>query len=198
MDPNIIGSLVTTLINTCYPGGSSAFTSDGGVVSYVPGYDERVLLYHPNIPQQLTDAIGGFNYKSSIKIDVIDKLNFEGIPLNEVIDMIDKVMQSIIGSVAKQIVINPYDPLVLAVLVAGVMSDDAIEIISDKLMTLPGLLRAYLVVNGVVSPVKVETPKTIIKVHQEPERGNITDDSILDLKIELGQDIDVLEFINRL
>lgn len=198
MDPNIVGSLVTTLINTCYPGGSSAFTRDGGVVSYVPGYDERVLLYHPNIPQQLTDAIEIFNYKNNLKVDIINKLNFEGITISEIIDMLNKLMQSIVGSVIKQIVVNPYDPIVLSLVVPGDVSEDAIEIIRDKLATLPGLLRAYVVVNGTVYPVNVETPETIVKVHQEPDRVKITDDSILNLKIELSQDMDVLDFINRL
>jgi hypothetical protein len=198
MDPNIVGSLVTTLINTCYPGGSSAFTKDGGSVSYAPGYEENVLLYHPNIPQQLADAIEIFNNRNSVKINVVDKLNFEGASISEVITMIDELMQTIIGSIAKQIIVNPYDPLVLPVAVSGEVSEDAVEIISEKLKTLPGLLRAYLVVNGTVYPVNVETSETIVKVHQEPDRVKITDDSIADLKIELSQEMDVLDFINRL
>lgn len=198
MDPNILGKIVSLYVNATYPGGSAAFTKEGGMISLCHSDKENnALLYHPNMPKSFEMAINVFNERSSLKITVVKSYNFMDCEsMEDVFARINPVFESILEDYKVNIIANPLDPLILSILIPNKVNDEIIHDIIQRINDITGLLRCYVIING-RTYLKLNDPDTLpIKV--EPDRCTITEDRITDLKITLAEDMDVLDFINKL
>lgn len=200
MDANVIGSIVTTFIHSCYPGGSVKFSDDGGMVAHLPGDDEyHVVLFVPDMPDVFKEAIDIFNNKGVVRIKVVTEVNFKDCSPNEAFGRINSVVHSLSKEYDIPLLVNPTNPLLLTVLIPSDIEDvEVLEDIKDRLIHIDGLLRACLIVNGEAHLIQGEVVNDTPKISLEPDRRKITDEDITDLRIILSGDVDVNDIINSL
>lgn len=200
MDPNILGKIISLYVSVKYPGGTVAFTKDGGLISLCHSDNEAgALLYHPNLPQDFGDAIRMFNQSSTVKITVVKRCNFMDCNnLYEVTARITPVVQAIAEEYCIKMIVNPYDPLILSIMIPDKVDNEIIPDIITRIDAIPGLLRCYVVINGKTYVKYCNEDSSTPTVKIEPERCTITEDRITNLKITLAQDLDVMDFIKQL
>jgi hypothetical protein len=200
MDPNILGKIVFLYVNATYPGGSAAFTNEGGLISLChSGKESNALLYHPNLPKSFENAIKVFNDKSPVKITIIHNYNFMDCDdIKDVSARISPVIESIIDDYNITMVANTHDPLILSILIPNKINEEIIPDIINRINDIPGLLRCYMIINGKTYLKLCDSDNDTPRVKIESDRCNITEDRITDLKITLAEDMDVLDFISKM
>ena len=205
MDPNIIGNLITLFIDAHFPGGTAEFTEQGGIASYSPGHvKDAVVIWHPDLPDSFLDDIEHHNQISSIQIVISNGYNFMNMSRSQIIDMLSGVVEGICKKYnVKNMVFNPMNPLVFFATIPDMTLDQTVidMIVKDLSDNIPEVIRGVLYVNNrhhIFGSQEQYVRKTKKRVQLEEARGNITEDTLTDLKILLSNDCDVNDFINNL
>lgn len=204
MDRNILGYHLLNILQTKFPGGTEAFTSEGGFIQDVPFDKNSVYLYHPNIPVSFRRVIEEFNDDNDINIIIVETCNFENHnPITTIrsLQVIGNTLQEKYN--LKVLLYNPLSPITLVINIPyDALSMEMIEDMSQTFLSkMPELIRGVIVTGYDVFPFsrETETIKTPLpKVILEPERTDITKEAITDLKITLANDLDVMDFIKML
>jgi hypothetical protein len=214
MDKNILGHLMLAFIDSSYPGGAEKFTEDGGIICVVPFLQDAVLFYLPQeSPPEFQDAINQMNERSSISIDIIDTVNFEGRTPNEIIPcLLNAIKEIAVKYQIENILINPTNPIMLSITIPlkkdleKYIIEDIINIFNAEV---PGIYRGLITVGGThytfsceglieelqESEIKTTTPEPDII---ESSESSILDENIDQLKEILNQEMDVLDFLQQL
>jgi hypothetical protein len=205
MDHNLLGSMALTFIEAFYPGGAESFTEQGGIISSVPFDGNSLLLYLPNMPSAFRESITKHNAHSEVKFVIVKDFNFPNMDVMESIKLLYKVGEEICMEYdIPTILYNPLNPLCLIILIPfSRLSHEEIQQIADKFSScVPGILRGCLSVGQEHFPFSSSDLLADVyevissnRVVMEPDRADITDDAITNLKIDLASVTCVEDFL---
>jgi len=199
-----LAPLIMTIIQANYPGGLEQFNMDGGSLGAIPSRTPEYLIIHPNLPEDIKGMMSQAQERFKFKVSYFSTPNFEGVD-NE------PAFRELSSSIAQRIVdkFNTVDPATSrmflgfspAVVVVSLdkEDEDIRKVLTEVFEETPGLLRAVIVEGSKVTKVFRDESSPVIGHAEMPKRDTtIQDDDILNLKIALGGDKDVMDIINEL
>lgn len=206
--------IITTILQVKLPGGIEAFKEAGGIIALTPERTPTLMIYHPNLPSEVKDAITeAFKKMSNITVRFVATKNYEhrenlddvyqelGLLLSD--HMMDQLF---IKSARTQVT-----PLYLAILMEGENTTDATaRELADRIhAAIPDIIRIYVVYHdGCVCREYVEGQEPMTSARllsksvltaEHPKRDTvIRDDDILNVKIALETAMDVNDFLKSM
>jgi hypothetical protein len=204
MDNTNLGYHLINCILTHYPGGAQGFLDDGGSIAAVPNLNTCVI-YLKDVPPAFQEFIDKLNKNGVFKIEIVNRVNFEGLTPKEAMSQISEACITI-GSKyrLKEIIINHISKVLFVVSITDrLLSDkDVAEIAHIFMHTVKGLIRGVIVQGYDTFAFSAPVPTTPQQSEVLPEKiiegPGISKDAIIDLKIALGQSEDVLDFLKRI
>jgi hypothetical protein len=208
MDPNMLGHMLMTFIEVSYKGGLQQFTEDGGLISSIPFGDNTALIYLKDPPDDFVAAIEEFNERRGCQVKFASDFNFENENTSDVIHKLSDALKDIAERFSiRHVLVNPANSLVLYINFpeADLSEEDISEISSILVSRIKSLVRGVLTINGEHYPFDNSGVGKITKeedsIDFEPIESNkqaITEDSITDLKIALGNAQTVEDFLKMI
>jgi hypothetical protein len=195
-------NLVLTIIAVKLKGGLEKFKDDGGCVTFTPETPTSLLVYHPNLPQDIKDDITKVIVNFPIKF--VSTPNFAGRDADEAREALAEFLRSGVLTELRILdaSISVSQALVAIRLESGILLEStASELVKRLHERLPDVVRICVVYpqGYIYKEFGEETPerKTVL-VPQSQRTTVISDDDVLNVKIALENATTVEDLLRSL
>ncbi len=191
-----IGPGIVEAIQAFYPGGLLQFEMDGGRVGLIPTHKPEYIVLHPDLPEDLKEALLGCQKRVGCIVTMASVPNFKDLEPQEVLkDLMERVDTSFFecGVCAPMSIL--LGDAITVVSVLGLGAAKIAKGLESLLKETPGLLRGCVITPRKV--LRIDNPVPVL-AKTEASRGRINDETLTDLKITLAGDKDVSDIIKEL
>jgi len=193
---------IAAIIQQGYTGGIRQFRVDGGMLDVLPTDKRDIVIYHPSLPEGLKKALTEFGERIQTPIIVSDRLNFVGLEPEEIQAGMERLVQEdllgkgdrcafMVDAVSFNLFIDTDLPQQDV--------DGIVEAIKAKV---PGVVRGVVATTKSSTMFEVDSQvetKRVVVLNDRPQRDRpIGQDDLVNLKIVLHDNVDVMDLIKNL
>lgn len=193
MDTQYLGNGFLMLIKLYYPGGNEQFIKDGGHFMVMP-YEDGLIFYHlPEVPARFQEAVNVVNSTRDVHIERVDRINPEILRGDAY-----QLLRDISKDHKMSFIISADNRISFRIAVGQELDEKTLKSLERTILnSRPDIVR------GMIAYGKDDTYLFTNKAYYraaaestEQRDSPITDDDLLNLKIDLEGDVN--DIINRL
>ena len=188
-------SMALTIVSALYEGGVEQFGKDGGNVICIGHPSKDIIVFHTDLPEKVVTPLLNLSKAGKVNVSIMKTPNFQGMDSEQIKETCTHIIKffNVVMPNASFFRAEVSNLMIISIPTVSSKDLDDLDLVVEFLKKIRGLEMSYLVLKD--KAIKVET--TLVESTKVvTERGKITDDDILNLRISLENAQTVEDILN--